>query len=147
MKLTAIRYTGDKDSSGGLLFVDDKFFCYLCEDEQREIKVVGETRIPAGTYEIKLRDKGGMTKRYADRYYFHRGMLHLQAVPGFEYIYIHTGNSDDHTDGCLLVGYGTYRLKNETFVSRSRSAYTDLYLVILAEMDMGKKIEIEVKEI
>ena len=28
---------------------------------------------------------------------FHKGMLHVQDVPGFEYILIHTGNTDEHT--------------------------------------------------
>ena len=31
-------------------------------------------------------------------------MLHVLDVPGFEYILIHCGNTDEHTAGCLLVG-------------------------------------------
>ncbi len=31
-------------------------------------------------------------------------MLHIQDVPGFTYILIHTGNTDEHTSGCLIVG-------------------------------------------
>ena len=34
----------------------------------------------------------------------HKGMLWVRDVPGFEYILIHTGNTDEHTSGCLIVG-------------------------------------------
>ena len=146
MILELKRYTSDEDSSGGLLSVEGKFFGYTCEDEKREIKVPGETRIPAGIYAIKLRAEGGMTKRYATKYDFHQGMLHLQDVPGFKYIYIHVGNTDDHTEGCILVGYGANRVDGETQVSRSRDAYTDLYKAILSAMAAGEEVQIIITE-
>lgn len=147
MELKLLRYSSDADSTGGLLYMDGKFFCYTCEDEKREIKIKGETRIPDGIYKIKLRDAGGMTKRYAARYSFHRGMLHLQDVPGFDWIYIHVGNNDDHTEGCLLVGYGANRVDDENQVMSSRLAYSDLYKMIVAAMDAGEEVSIEIKEI
>ena len=39
--------------------------------------------------------------KYGD---MHKGMLWVRDIPGFEYILIHTGNTDEHTSGCLLVG-------------------------------------------
>ena len=147
MKLELLRYTADQDSSGGLLLIDGKFFCYTCEDEKREIKIAGETRIPNGNYKIKLRDEGGMTKRYAAKYDFHQGMIHLQDVPNFKWVYIHVGNTDDHTEGCLLVGYGANRNNLENTVGRSRDAYTDLYKLILAAIAAGEEIEIKIREI
>ena len=147
MKLELLRYTADQDSSGGLLLIDGKFFCYTCEDEKREIKIAGETRIPNGNYKIKLRNEGGMTKRYAAKYDFHQGMIHLQDVPNFRWVYIHVGNTDDHTEGCLLVGYGANRADLENTVGRSRDAYTDLYKLILAAIAAGEEIEIKIREI
>ena len=147
MKLELLRYTADQDSSGGLLLIDGKFFCYTCEDEKREIKIAGETRIPNGNYKIKLRDEGGMTKRYAAKYDFHQGMIHLQDVPNFKWVYIHVGNTDDHTEGCLLVGYVANRNNLENTVGRSRDAYTDLYKLILAAIAAGEEIEIKIREI
>lgn len=147
MRLKLIRYSSDSDSSGGLLFIDGKFFCYVCEDEKREFKIHGETRIPNGCYKIKLRNEGGMTKRYAAKYDFHRGMLHLQDVPGFEWVYIHTGNNDDHTEGCLLVGYQAKRIDGENEIHTSRAAYICLYLKILDAIDAGEEIEIEIGEL
>ena len=58
MKLEVIRFSSQKDSTNGLLMdVTDeiKFLCYTLEDEHREDKIMSETRIPAGTYKLKLR--------------------------------------------------------------------------------------------
>jgi len=107
MKLEVIRFSSQSDSTLGLLFdVTDgrKFLCFTIEDEARETKVKGETRIPAGTYKLKLRKEGGYHNRYVSKFgAMHKGMIHVQDVPGFTYILWHTGNTDDHTDGCLLL--------------------------------------------
>ena len=58
MKLEVIRFSSQNDSTLGLLFdVTDgrKFLCFTLEDEARDTKVMGETRIPAGIYDLKLR--------------------------------------------------------------------------------------------
>jgi hypothetical protein len=144
MQIKLKGYSDGLDSTGGLLFVNDDFFCFTCEDEYRAEKVYGETRIPRGKYQIKLRDAGGMNEKYKQRYSFHRGMLHLQNVPNFEWVYIHTGNTDDHTEGCILVGFGTDVDGGEITVSRSREAYEKLYNYILLAIDKGEEIEMEI---
>ena len=109
MKLKVVRFSSQEDSTSGLLFLEKnaglEFLCYTLEDEHRNFKVSGETRVPAGTYKIELRTEGGFHKRYSRKYgRMHKGMLQITNVPGFEYILIHTGNTDEHTAGCLLVG-------------------------------------------
>ena len=147
MKLELLRYAHSPDSTGGMILVDGKFFCYTCEDEHRDVKISGETRIPVGTYRITLRDEGGMTKRYGDKFpNLHQGMLWLRDVPGFEWIYIHVGNTDDHTEGCILVGYSGNRTEGENTVSRSTDAYKDLYRVILSAIAAGEEVSISVWE-
>ena len=140
MKITVRRYAHNDEATLSRVYLDDEEFCYGLEDQPQEEKVMHETRIPAGTYDIKLRNEGGMTKKYAERYDFHEGMLHVQNVPGFEWIYIHTGNTDDHTSGCLLVGH----TRNEdTFtIGNSRAAYSDLYQAIV-EAARGEDLQIE----
>ena len=52
MKLEVLRFSSQSDSTLGLLFDvtnGREFLCYTIEDEARETKVMGETRIPAGT--------------------------------------------------------------------------------------------------
>ena len=56
MELTHRRFKSDSNSTIGLLSIDCMFECFVCEDEYRSVKVKGETRIPAGRYEIKLRE-------------------------------------------------------------------------------------------
>ncbi len=135
MEIKVTRFSGGDESSLGLLRVNGKFFCYSLEDQFNEPKIPGETRIPVGRYQIKLRNVGGMTKRYGKRFDFHMGMLHLQDVPEFEYVYIHTGNNDDHSEGCILVGDGQIQNVTERgMVTTSVAAYTRLYEAIIGAL-------------
>ena len=56
MKLKVIRFSSQQDSTSGILMEDTdmglKFLCYTLEDERRALKVKGETRVPAGIYNI-----------------------------------------------------------------------------------------------
>jgi len=148
MKLEILRVSSDVDSSSGLVFdVTDgrKFLCYSLEDEYRNDKVMHETRVPAGTYQIQLRKVGGFNARYAKKYGdFHKGMLHVQDVPGFEYILIHTGNTDEHTSGCLIVGDSQEinpLLKNG-FMGKSVQAYKRIYTPIATALENGEEVTI-----
>ena len=107
MNLTIERFTSDEDTTISAIYLDDVFQCFGLEDEFREEKVPSETRIPAGTYKVGIRDTGGFHNRYSRKFSdIHQGMLQVQDVPGFEFILIHVGNTDENTAGCLLVGTG-----------------------------------------
>ena len=148
MKLEVLRISSQSDSTNGILFDTTKgrkFLAYTLEDEYRETKEKGETRIPAGTYKIKLRKEGGFHGRYTTKYgSMHKGMLHVQDVPGFDYILIHTGNTDEHTDGCLLVGntqtenIGT----KDGFIGASGDAYKRIYPPIAKALEDDEEVEI-----
>lgn len=146
MDIKVKRYGEDNESTGGALSVNGQFFCHTCEDEYRAVKVAGETRIPAGRYEIKLRDAGGMNDRYHERFPFHKGMLHLQDVHNFEWIYIHPLTDESQTDGCVGVGY-TAHSKGGFSIARSEQAYTDLYQLILLAFERGESVFIEVEDL
>lgn len=143
MKLEVIRYhTSDDYTLGMLLDVTEgrKFLCYTLEDEYREEKVMHETRIPAGTYKITLRTVGGFHGRYEKKYgSMHKGMLWVRDVPGFEYILIHTGNTDEHTSGCLLVGNSS---DYKGFIGSSVDAYKRVYPGIADSLESGEDVEI-----
>jgi hypothetical protein len=145
MILTLERISGGPTSTIGLLFVDGRFACFSCEDEHREAKVVGETRIPAGRYTIRLRNWGGFDARYGQRFPFHKGMIELHDVPGFTDILIHIGNTEKDTAGCILVGATATRFETGGGeIGNSAVAYTTLYPVIAAALDRGEPVEIEI---
>lgn len=149
MKYEVLRVSSQKDSTSGLLFEVDNgkrtFLCYTIEDEQRDVKVWGETRIPAGTYQLELRTEGGFHNRYKSRYAFHKGMIWVKDVPGFEYILWHTGNTDEHTAGCLVLGNSQESniVKKDGFVGYSRDAYSFVYPRVAAAIESGLRVSVE----
>jgi len=132
MKIDVDRFTSDEDTTISRVMVDGQFVCFSLEDEYREEKVVGETRIPAGTYRVTLRTEGGFHQRYAKRFSeFHRGMLHIRDVPNFEFILIHCGNTDEDTAGCLLVGSQANTDPGNMSVISSTVAYRKFYPMVV----------------
>lgn len=126
--------------------VTPQFICYVLEDQFNEPKVPGETRIPPGRYQIKLRTEGGMHERYGNRFDFHKGMIWLQDVPDFTFIYIHVGNKDDDSEGCLLVGDGQIsNVVERGQVTSSVVAYTRLYKTIVDALDAEEQVWITVE--
>ena len=146
MKLQVVRTQFGKDATNGLLFIDGKFECYTLEDQYQAVKVMHETCIPEGEYDIQFRKTGGFHTRYSAKYgNSHYGMLHLQDVPGFTYILIHSGNNDEHTSGCLIVGETQQDLDlgKDGFVGQSVKAYKAMYRKVANELLQGKKVSIE----
>ena len=151
MKYEVLRFSSQKDSTSGLLFEVDNgkrtFLCYTLEDEQRDAKVWGETRIPAGTYKLTLRSEGGWHNRYLGKFGtpFHKGMIYVNDVPGFEWILWHAGNDDDDTAGCLLLGNGQESniIKKDGWVSSSVNAYKFVYPRVAAAIEAGLDVEVE----
>ena len=163
MELEVIRISSGIDSTNGILFeiiqqgneIDGswrqkKFLAYTLEDEYRSEKVFGETRIPDGKYKLGLRKVGGYHAKYSKRFsHIHVGMLHVLNVPGFEYILIHCGNTDEHTAGCLLVGDSqeNNQITTDGFIGKSTQAYKRIYPRIAEAIDCGEEVTITYKTI
>jgi hypothetical protein len=151
MKLDVVRHQFGKDATNGLLFIDGVFECYTLEDEVREVKVMHETCIPEGEYEIKLRAEGGFHSRYLKRYGadWHKGMLWLQDVPNFTWILIHTLNDSTQTSGCLGVGSAQQDLDLDSKgkILQSRDAYQRMYPKVRDALLNGEKVTIEYSNI
>ena len=148
MKLEVIRYSSQKDSTLGMLFdvtKGRKFLCFTLEDEARDTKIMAETRIPAGIYELKLRTVGGFHGRYSKKYgSWHKGMIHVQNVPNFRYILWHTGNNDEHTAGCLLLGDTSQQnVSKEGFIGGSTDAYKRIYPKIAKAIESGELVRVK----
>lgn len=155
MELTVKRFADNGDTTLGVLYIDGVFQCFTVEDEERAEKIKGETRIPNGIYNIKLREAGGFHDRYKKKYgNIHKGMLCVHNSNDwtikkdgmtFQYILIHTGNTDDHTAGCLLLNDA---VSGSTFTgSSSVNAYSRIYPVIARALAQGELVTIEYVDI
>ena len=149
MNLLVLRISSQSDSTSGLLFektdVGLKFLCYTLEDERRALKVKGETRVPAGTYNLKLRKEGGFDARYKKKFpSIHKGMIQVMDVPNFEYILLHIGNDDSDTSGCLLVGDSQENniIIKDGFIGKSANAYKRIYPIIAKQLELGNEVTI-----
>ncbi len=151
MKALVDRFVSDDDTTISRVLVGptgaivDKFICFGLEDEYREHKVAKETRIPAGEYHIRVRTFGGHHTRYTHRFSdIHQGMLEIMDVPNFTDILVHCGNTDEHTDGCLIVGVGANTEPGDMSISQSVVAYRRFYQeVIQAALDETLFIEFQ----
>jgi hypothetical protein len=136
MKYILQRYSDNRKDTTGLVHkVSTKLVLvgYSLEDEFREEKVKGETRIPAGTYEIIInRAETPLTLKYRARYQWFKFHLMLKDVPGFTGIYFHVGKNEFWTDGCITIGN---TVNNNTITSGEigdsvecfRKFYNELY--------------------
>ena len=69
------------------------FICHTLEDVQRDVKIAGKTAIPWGMYKLIV----NMSNRFKKR------LPLLLDVPNFEGVRIHGGNTEQNTEGCILV--------------------------------------------
>lgn len=148
LNIEHIRYGFGRKSTLSRLLVEGEHQCFALEDERRNRKVMGETCIPLGRYEIKLRTEGGMSEDYRRRVGdLHKGMLWLQEVPGFEWVYYHIGNKETETNGCPLTGTVPLLLPDGEFeVARSKDAYLALYKRVVPVLLGGGKVYTHVTE-
>lgn len=108
------RFSDNRDSTLGVLLkvleagaqgTRPVFQCYTLEDEYREQKRAFETRIPAGTYKVDIQQADTpLTLKYRAKYNWFKKHLEIKNVPGFVGVYIHIGNTDADSAGCLLLG-------------------------------------------
>ena len=106
MEILVKRIFTNKEYTIGHLYIDGEYFCDTLEDTDRGLtnemplseikkkKVHSKTAIPTGEYKIKM--------TYSPK--FKMILPLLLNVEGFDYIRIHSGNSAEDTDGCLLLG-------------------------------------------
>ena len=135
MNIELNRITRKLSYTIGRLFVDGEYFCDTLEDRCRDLdkeeKVMNETAIPEGTYEVIV----NVSAR------FKRKLPLLLDVPHFSGIRIHRGNTDKDTSGCILVG------ENKQPGRVINSTLYELRLTEMVEKAMltGEKITIRVR--
>jgi hypothetical protein len=96
MKIKIVRQHFKENYTIGRLYADDVYICDTLEDKVRPdgVKIAGETAIPYGKY------LSGLT--YSAK--FQKYLPEIFDVPHFTGIRIHSGNTAEDTQGCILVG-------------------------------------------
>ena len=145
MNLELKRIFKGKDYTIGRLFIDGKYFCDTLEDPVRQLdsikdKIKEKTAIPAGKYKVSM---SIVSPKYSIRksYNWCGGRLpRLLDVPFFEGILIHSGNTPDHTAGCILVGEN--KVKGQ--VINSMNTLKNLWVKLNVADEIGEEIWIDI---
>lgn len=146
MILKQKRFQEGEKHTKSLFGINDEFKCFLLEDGHKDVKVKGETRIPAGEYEVTLRTEGGMHQKYLEKFgsEFHKGMLWIRNIENFKYVYIHIGNRPKDTDGCPLTGFSADFTTNQ--IGSSTNAYKSIYPTIAGAILSGERVIIKITD-
>ena len=144
--LTVLRYQDDGETTLGLLFINNLFFCYTLEDTFRAIKIAEKTRIPNGTYEVDFnRFDTPLTLKYRQTRSWFTYHLEIKNVPDYIGVYIHSGGTHEHTAGCLLVSNGLMATDKQKILNNSRDTYESLYKLLAKKIDHGEEIRIRIE--
>lgn len=150
MELLLTRICTKEEWTAGYVLRTDlsapRFLCATLEDGWHVAKIPGRTRIPSGRHEILLRDEGELNQKYYRKHPdIHKGMLWLQDVPNYEWIYMHHGSHHEHTKGCVLVG-GTIDYETGS-LTRSVEYYRQIYPLISNEILNGNQVFITIEDV
>lgn len=131
MLLSLTRYDFSDRRTIGKLSIDGLFVCHTLEDAIRDVKIAGETAIPAGTYKVVI----------TESVRFKMPLPLLLDVPNFSGVRIHSGNTAADTKGCILVG-----LQREADTIReSHLAMGLVFGKIKAALEANDTVTLEVK--
>lgn len=127
MKLDLVRKQGTTGYTEGKLYIDGVYFCDTIEDEERTVKIQDKTAIPKGHYKVIINQSTRFKKL----------MPLLLNVPNYTGVRIHSGNTSEDTEGCILVGK---KLK-DGFVTKSR----DTFKLLMKKISNQEVLTIEIK--
>jgi hypothetical protein len=118
------------NSTVSKLAINHEHIGFIIENGARPEKIMQETRIPGGTFDI--------VKNFNTRFKYEWGYCwHIQNVPNFSAIMIHRGNYYWDTDGCPLPVSQIALTNGDWYGLNSRGAY-NLFMAKLAAHDRHK---------
>lgn len=139
------RMAHTQNASCAEILIDGKHECYVIEDPPQIKKIPGQTRIPAGTYEITLRTEGGFHKRYSRRFpSMHKGMLWIRNITNFQYCYYHRGNDHKDTRGCPLPVTTLSLSENNFWGGASTDAYIKFYKKLMKFFERNERVYVTI---
>ncbi len=144
------------DYTLGHLFNDaETFHSFNLEDTYHEVKIPGETRIPAGIYYLKLNKADTpLTLKHREAYknspWFkaNQGWYHVEitGIQNYKGVYFHSGNDDSHTLGCNLPCFAFDLSKQDMPSSLSLAATDKFYSIVYPLLMAGKEVLLDVRD-
>jgi hypothetical protein len=148
-KIDVLSYNDNGESTLDLLFINGRWFCYALEDEARDIKLAGETRIPRAMFQLGIRKEvTPLTQKYRDRFDWFEFHIEILSVPDFDYVYMHIGNDADDTEACVLVGDDANNNNHGVgYIKNSGKAFERFYKLVYPKLKAGETFLIELQDI
>ena len=147
MRITVHRIYDNGKATIGYLLIDGKYFCWTLEDEFRANKVKGETRIPEGLYSLGImKADTPLTIKHRTAYgQWFKYHIEIQKIKDFTGVYIHAGNDEKHTDGCLLLGDSMLNpiIFPKDQLGSSTQAVKRFYELVYPLLEKGEQVLIE----
>ena len=124
------------------LYINNEYFSDALEDPDRsltdsmsleeikKIKIKGNTCIPYGTYNVTI--------TYSPR--FKKNLPLINNVKGFDGIRIHSGNTPQDTEGCLLLGLNKVKGR----VVDSKVTVNKFIDIVQKALNKGEKVTITI---
>lgn len=139
MKIEVKRFEFGTNYTIGKMSIDGQYLCFTLEDKVREVqgepveswKAKGQTAIPTGTYSVTI--------NFSER--FDRNMPLVLNVPGFDGIRIHPGNTDQDTEGCILLGTSW---AGTDFIGNSRIAFNQFFPKLALAISNNETVTMEI---
>lgn len=123
---------------------------FTCEDKHEEVKIKKETRIPAGTYEMKIRKEDTKLTIKHRTYYGPWFKYHIEIVgiPNFTGVYFHAGNDENDTEGCVLIGstLNNHKAVQGKPLVSSMDGTRRFYAVVYPHLEAGQRAFIEIRD-
>ena len=142
MRVTLKRIAFKDKYTIGKVYINNKYFSDSIEDKDRglydymseeyilEKKIKHETAIPYGIYKLLW--------TYSPKY--RRMLPEISGVKGFSGIRVHSGNTAEHSSGCVLLGYN----KNVGMVLDSRKVCKKFDDIIEGYYKKGEPMTFEI---
>jgi hypothetical protein len=147
-EIKQLRYSSKDEYTLSSFIINDNPFCVVLEDEHRDKKVMHETRIPAGEYMLGIRKElTEMTQRYRKKFDWFKFHIEILNVKNFSGIYIHIGNTDKDTSGCLLLGQRPFGFTEKNKILESTITFKKFYDWAYSKLEKGQEIKLIIKDV
>lgn len=145
--IQVLRFSDDGETTIGLLYIENQFYCYTIEDTDREEIIRGQTRIPSGEYTVSFNPVNtDYVKTYRAKNDWFDYPIMLNDVPNFAGIYIHNGGTHVDTRGCILVSDSLTVGDRTTTFTNSRETFRKFYEFVSQHLNSGTDVRIVIHD-